>query len=63
MITGMKDSAHFLECMKLVVAKHPTAKIVTVKQGSLWKLVADGVDLSGPHAAHYACYVEARKNL
>lgn len=61
-IPSLVNSAHLLECVKLVKEKYPTAVIEELDKG-WWRLVSDGVALSNKHNSHYACWSEARELL
>ena len=58
------NSAHMLECMRIVQAKYPDAKIVDLgKDSKLWRLELDGEAISNPHNSHYACWIEVREMI
>lgn len=59
---SLVNSAHMLECVKIVQEKYPNATIEQVRPDA-WRLVSDGKPLSGEHPAHYACWAEAREAM
>jgi hypothetical protein len=57
---GTRNSAHMLDCMKVVLAAHSKAVIQAAAPG-YWRLMLDGLPISNPHNSQYACWEEARE--